>query len=64
MATVVDLSEPYRNHLIPVLPPGSGVCAVCWSAAHPDFRLCYKCNVARNEFRQGLADIVVPIALA
>lgn len=64
MATVVDLSEPYRNHLIPVLPPGRGVCAVCWSAAHPDFRLCYKCNAARNDFRQGLADIVVPIALA
>jgi len=34
MATVVDLSEPYRNHLIPVLPSAPGVCAVCWSAAH------------------------------
>ena len=39
--TVAELSEPYRNHLIPVLPPGHGVCAVCWTAAHPDFRLCY-----------------------
>jgi hypothetical protein len=64
VATVVELSEPYRNHLIPVLPPGRGVCAVCWREAHPDFRLCYQCNEARNEFRRGLADVVVPIALA
>jgi hypothetical protein len=28
VATVIELSEPYRNHLIPVLPPGHGVCAV------------------------------------
>jgi predicted amidophosphoribosyltransferase len=64
VATVFELSEPYRNHLIPVLPPGRGVCAVCWREAHPDFRLCYQCNAARNEFRRGLADVVVPIALA
>ena len=67
MATVAELSEPYRNHLIPVLPPGRGVCAVCavcWREAHPDFRLCYQCNEARNECRRGLADVVVPIALA
>jgi predicted amidophosphoribosyltransferase len=64
VATVVELSEPYRNHLVPVLPPGRGVCAVCWREAHPDFRLCYQCNAARNEFRRGLADAVVPIALA
>ena len=47
-----------------MLPPGRGVCAVCWTAAHPDFRLCFQCNTARNEFRRGLADVVVPIALA
>jgi hypothetical protein len=64
MATVAELSEPYRNHLIPVLPPDWGVCGVCRTAAHPDFRLCFPCNTARNEFRQGLADVVVPIALA
>jgi predicted amidophosphoribosyltransferase len=64
VATVVELSEPYRNHLIPVLPPGRGVCAVCWREARPDFRLCYQCNLARNEFRRGLADVVVPVALA
>lgn len=64
MASVFELSEPYRNHLIPVLPPGPGVCAVCWTAVSPDFRLCYQCNTAQRSFRQGLADIVVPVALA
>jgi predicted amidophosphoribosyltransferase len=64
VATVAELSEPYRNHLIPVLPPGRGVCAVCWTAVDPGFRLCFQCNAARNGFRQGLADVVVPVALA
>ena len=50
MATVFELSEPYRNHLIPVLPPGSGVCADCWTAIDPDFRVCYPCNAARVEY--------------
>lgn len=64
MATVAELSEPYRNHLIPVLPPDWGVCGVCRTAASPEFRLCIPCNTARNEFRRRLADVVVPIALA
>jgi hypothetical protein len=64
VATVFELSEPYRNYLIPVLPPGRGVCAVCWTAVPLDFRLCFQCNAARNGFRQRLADVVVPIALA
>jgi hypothetical protein len=64
VATVVELSEPYRNHLVPVLPPNPGVCAVCWTAVDPEFRLCFQCNAVRNRFRQGLADVVVPIALA
>lgn len=64
MATVFELSEPYRNHLVPVLPPGIGVCAVCWTAVPSDFRLCFQCNAARSGFRRRLADVVVPIALA
>jgi hypothetical protein len=64
VATVFELSEPYRNHLIPVLPPGRAVCAVCWTAVPPDFRLCFQCNAARSEFGRGLANVVVPIALA
>lgn len=64
MASVFELGEPYRNHLVPVLPPGSGVCAVCWTAVSPGFRLCYRCNKANGSFGQGLADVVVPVALA
>ena len=64
MATVAELSEPYRNHLVPVLPPDWGVCSVCQTAKRPDFRLCFPCNTARNEFRRRLADVVAPIALA
>lgn len=64
MATVFELSEPYRNHLIPVLPPGPGVCAACWTAVDRDFRLCFQCNAARNKFGRQLADVVVPVALA
>lgn len=64
MATVFELSEPYRNHLISVLPPGRGVCAVCWTSVPPDLSLCFQCNAARKGFRQGLADAVVPVALA
>ncbi len=35
------LWEPYRNHLVSVLPPGRGVCAVCWRAVDPGYRFCY-----------------------
>lgn len=64
MATVFELSEPYRNHLIPVLPRRPGVCAVCWTAVNPEFRDCYTCNTARTKYGPRLADVVVPIAVA
>ena len=64
MASVFELSEPYRNHLVPVLPPGRGVCAVCWSSVDPGYRLCYPCRIAREGFGSRLAEVVVPIALA
>jgi predicted amidophosphoribosyltransferase len=37
---------------------------VCWTAVPPDYQLCFQCNAARRGFRQGLADVVVPVALA
>lgn len=40
------------------------MCAVCWTSVPPDFSLCFQCDAARKGFRQGLADAVVPIALA
>jgi predicted amidophosphoribosyltransferase len=64
MASVFELSEPYRNHLVSVLPPGRGVCATCWTAVDPGYRLCYPCRVARGGYGRRLAEIVVPIALA
>jgi predicted amidophosphoribosyltransferase len=63
--SVFELSEPYRNHLISVLPRGRGVCAVCWTAVDPAYDVCYQCYAARGAFqRRRLADVVVPIALA
>jgi hypothetical protein len=65
VATVFELSEPYRNYLVPVLAGGRGVCPVCWTAVDSSFSLCYPCNLARGAFgRRRLADLVVPIALA
>jgi predicted amidophosphoribosyltransferase len=64
MASVFELSEPYRNHLVPVLPPGPGVCATCLRAVEPGYRLCYLCRVAHDGYGRRLAEVVVPIALA
>lgn len=64
MATVLEFSEPYRNHLVAVLPPGAGVCATCWSAVEPFYPRCFRCYTARGAYGQRLADVVVPIALA
>jgi predicted amidophosphoribosyltransferase len=63
--SVFELSEPYLNHLVSVLPSGSGVCGVCWTAVDPAYEVCYPCLVARRAFQpRRLADVVVPIALA
>jgi hypothetical protein len=64
MASVFELSEPYRNHLVSVLPPGRGACAICWRAVDPGYRLCYPCRTAQYAFGRRLADVVVPVALA
>jgi hypothetical protein len=64
VASVLELSEPYRNHLVSVLPPGRGVCAICWRAVDPGYRLCYPCRIARDGYGGRLAEVVVPIALA
>jgi predicted amidophosphoribosyltransferase len=64
VASVFELSEPYRNHLVSVVPRGPGVCAVCWRAVDTGYRLCYPCRVARDGYGRRLAEVVVPIALA
>ncbi len=63
MASVFELSEPYRNHLVSVLPPGRGVCAICWTAVDPGYPLCYPCRAARDGYGRRLAEVVAPIAL-
>jgi hypothetical protein len=50
VASVFELSEPYRNFLVSVLPPGRGVCATCWRAVDPGYRLCYPCRTAQDAF--------------
>jgi hypothetical protein len=64
VATVFELSEPYRNHLVPVLPPGVGVCATCRTAVEPPYPNCFRCYDTRAAYGQRVADLVVPIALA
>ena len=44
MATVRDVSDPYANHLVPVLPAGPGVCAVCHSSAAGNYERCFQCE--------------------
>ena len=37
---------------------------MCWTAIDPGYRLCYPCRIARDDYGGGLAEVVVPIALA
>jgi hypothetical protein len=40
------------------------VCAICWRAVDPGYRLCYPCRIARDGYGRRLAEVVAPIALA
>ena len=65
MATVYELSEPYLNYLVRILPAGRGVCAICWTAIEPQYPYCFPCMTATRDFGcPQLANVVVPIALA
>lgn len=46
MPTVGELSAPYENYLVPVLPLAQGVCAVCHTSVAAGVRLCYQCSRA------------------
>lgn len=63
MATVIELTAPYENYLVPVRPDGPGVCLICATGIQTDFKICHKCNQAKKILNQR-ADIVSPIALA
>lgn len=44
MPTVDEVSGPYANHLLPVLPSGAGVCEVCHTTCRPEWSRCYQCT--------------------
>lgn len=63
MATVGEISAPYGNFLLPILPAGPGVCRVCHSAVTGGWDRCYQCGQASGQLSYT-ADAVIPIALA
>jgi hypothetical protein len=63
MPTVRELSAPYANHLLPVLPAGPGVCSICHTSVVWDWERCYKCNEAIRSL-PTTADAVSFVALA
>ena len=63
MATVQEFSDPYANHLRPVLPAGPGVCVICHTSALGGFAECFACREARLTL-PVLADAVNFVALA
>lgn len=63
MPTVLDLSAPYANHLLPVLANGAGVCGVCHTSVAGSYPLCYQCRRARSAL-SVTADAVAFTALA
>lgn len=63
MATVAELSSPYENHLVKVLPAGAGVCRICHTIVLGDWDQCYQCNKAVRRL-PTTASAVAFVALA
>jgi predicted amidophosphoribosyltransferase len=63
VATVSQLSAPYENHLLPVLPSGDGVCSVCHTFVVDGWTTCYQCNEATRNL-PFTADAMAFAALA
>ncbi len=63
MATVAELSAPYENHLVPVLPAGDGVCETCHTSVVGGWFECYPCYEAKRALT-ARADAVDFVALA
>lgn len=63
MPSVQELSAPYENHLLRVLPAGPGVCSVCHTFVLGDFDRCYQCNEAR-QLLPSTTDAIGFVALA
>ncbi|MHB8264253.1 MAG: hypothetical protein ACYDGY_11030 [Acidimicrobiales bacterium] len=63
MATVGELSAPYQNHLLPVMPSGDGVCRACHAYAAANHHYCYQCKQARASL-PTMASAISFVALA
>jgi hypothetical protein len=63
MATIYELSDPYGNYLLPVLPRGQGVCSECKTSVTGTWRRCRACNTAAQELPH-LADAIGLVSLA
>ena len=63
MATVDEVSGPYSNHLVSVLPSGDGICTVCHTTCGTTWSRCYQCYQAADALA-AVADAVSFVALA
>lgn len=63
MATVVEVTAPYGNVLVPILGPGQERCTVCKSVVRFGFPRCYQCNLQMTAL-SFTADVVAPVALS
>jgi predicted amidophosphoribosyltransferase len=63
MATVGEISGPYANYLLPVLPSSVSVCDTCHTNVTGGWSRCNQCNQAIRQLSE-VADAVAPIALA
>jgi len=63
--SILDVSDPYANYLIPVPPAGEGVCLTCHTSVHDGYSRCFACNRARNALDLNLlADAVAMVSMA
>ena len=63
VVSVNDLSAPFANFLLPVLPVSDGVCPVCHSDIAGTYGLCFQCNAARAALPER-ANAISFVALA
>lgn len=63
MPTVLELSAPYGNYLLPVRPAGPHVCFVCGTSVAGTYPMCYQCSQAA-QLLPACADAVAAIALS
>jgi hypothetical protein len=63
MATVVEVTAPYGNVLVPIVGPDRDRCTVCKSVVNSGWSRCYQCNTQANAL-SFTADVVAPVSLS